>query len=113
MKFQIPRYKGFKVGIFRISPISNLTLFQQKSHCCRFVLHGNIHLIKADYLSSNYAVGCFYEQTVTFAANCGKTYDNGKMDEDNINWGYESVSLSSIRQTRLSIIQYVGISRIS
>ena len=26
MKFQIPRYKGFKVGIFRISPIYNTNI---------------------------------------------------------------------------------------
>ena len=32
MKFQIPRYKGFKVGIFRISPIVFPRLFHMNGN---------------------------------------------------------------------------------
>ena len=31
MNFQIPRYKGFKVGIFRISPIANGRLHNDRN----------------------------------------------------------------------------------
>ena len=36
MKFQIPRYKGFKVGIFRISPIVSAALVVSYNSVCIF-----------------------------------------------------------------------------
>ena len=84
MKFQIPRYKGYKVGIFRISPIQHVddrtpfqmiyehTNFQQKYSINILNLHA--YILNAKNLAPPFLSIFFWNKIDDFKNQCSLVF---------------------------------------